>query len=66
MHRWITDRLDERRSFSPLTEGKTEILRAEADRLVLARVLKNEAIIIDVGGNGQLPALPLRLAMHNL
>ena len=26
--------------------------------MVLARVLKNEAIIIDVGGNGQLPALP--------
>ena len=58
MRQWITDRLDERRSFSPMTDGKTEIIRAEVQRLVIARVLKNEAIIIDIGGDGTLPKLP--------
>ncbi len=58
MHKWLVDRLDERRSFSPLTDGYTDIIRADPDRLVLARVLPHEAVLIDVGGNGEQPKLP--------
>jgi len=58
MHQWIVDRLDERRSFSPLTEGHTDIIRADVDRLIFARVLPHEAILVDIGGNGEPPPLP--------
>lgn len=58
MHQWIVDRLDERRSFTPLTEGQTDIILAEPDHLIFARVMPHEAIVVDVGGTGSLPALP--------
>jgi len=58
MHKWIMDRLDERRSFTPLTEGQTEILLAEQTRMLIARVMPNEAIIVEVGGDGSAPTLP--------
>ncbi len=58
MHQWLVDRLDERRSFTPLTEGQTDIITAEPERLVFARVMPHEAIVIDVGGSGELPTLP--------
>ena len=59
MHKWLVDRLDERRSFSPLTEGYTDIVRAKPDHLVFARVLPHEAILVDVGGTGKTPTLPI-------
>jgi glycosidase len=58
MHKWIVDRLDERRSFTPLTEGQTDIIMAEPERLVFARVMPHEAIVVDIGGSGKLPPLP--------
>jgi glycosidase len=58
MHQWIVNRLDERRSFTPLTEGKTEIIRAEQERMIFARVMSHEAIVVDIGGTGEPPSLP--------
>ena len=49
--------LDDRRAYSPLTDGKTDILKATDTELVLARVMPSEAVIISIGGSGQ-PVLP--------
>jgi len=49
--------LDDRRAYSPLTHGSTDILKAAPDSLVIARVMPSEAVIIRVGEGGQ-PILP--------
>jgi len=57
MHEFLSGLLDDRRAYSPLTDGLTDILSAKEDGLVIARVMPSEAVIIRVG-EGEKPALP--------
>jgi hypothetical protein len=58
MHAWIGARLDERRSYTPLVEGLTDILKATPDTLVVARVLPDEAVVIAMDETTAPPSLP--------
>ncbi|MEC9388941.1 MAG: alpha-amylase family glycosyl hydrolase [Myxococcota bacterium] len=55
---FIADRLDERRSYPPLANGRTEWLTATATALAFARVTTNQAIIVATGEASNPPALP--------
>lgn len=58
LREWIVDRLDDRRSYTPLISGQTDVLLASESRLVVARVLRDEAIVISVGESPAKPVLP--------
>ena len=57
MKPFLAQLLDDRRAYSPLTDGQTDILSAKEDGLVIARVMPSEAVIIRIGEGGQ-PPLP--------
>ncbi len=57
-HGFIAERLNERRSFSALTEGMTDWLVTQPAELGFARVTADQAIVVSVGGNGKPPSLP--------
>jgi len=57
MQPFLARLLDDRRAYSPLTDGRTDILKSTDTELVIARVMPSEAVIISLGGAGR-PILP--------
>ncbi len=55
---WIARLLDDRRAYSPLIEGSTDLLRVTKDQLVLARVSAQAAVVVAVDTPSQ-PVLPV-------
>ena len=54
----ITARLDDRRAYSPLVHGHTDILKATPTALVVARVMTHEAVVIATDETDGTPVLP--------
>lgn len=54
---WLARLLDDRRAYSALISGKTEVLKAKEDQLVIARVSSHDAVIIAVDAPSR-PILP--------
>jgi glycosidase len=45
---WIARLLDDRRAYTPLISGATDLLSSKPDQLVVARVMSHDAVIITV------------------
>ena len=54
---WLARLLDDRRAYTPLIAGQTDLLKSKADQLVIARVMTHDAVIIAVDAPNK-PVLP--------
>ena len=54
---WLARLLDDRRAYSALISGQTDLLKATSDQLVIARVQSHDAVIITVDAPSK-PVLP--------
>ena len=54
---WIARLLDDRRAYTPLVSGRTDLMKSKPDQLVIARVMSHDAVIITVDAPSK-PVLP--------